>query len=216
MAYIGLRFTDAPFALLLESRAILHELTVQNVIDFISPDAMFDEDLWADEVIYHMLNTSVRDHVFRIGACTIDMDGWSMITLFRLKILHNTASSRKFTTARPKHLSYYCGLCIFRMETGVTAFNVIFKELIMHVRNETSDKEPKPPLKQSIRNSRQRDVYLTEYVPTDVTIVDRKLDVEASLSDADAVERMKGILALLDVLKRFPNEESLHVSSYMI
>jgi hypothetical protein len=75
MAYIGLRFTDAPFALLLESRAILHELTVQNVIDFISP-RMFDEDLWADEVIYHMLNTSVRDHVFRIRSLYDDMDGY--------------------------------------------------------------------------------------------------------------------------------------------
>jgi hypothetical protein len=157
MAYIGLRFTDAPFALLLESRAILHELTVQNVIDFISPDAMFDEDLWADEVIYHMLNTSVRDHVFRIGACTIDMDGWSMTYAFSdLKFYITLHLHVISSTARPKHLSYYCGLCIFRMETGVTAFNVIFKELIMHVRNETSDKEPKPPLKQSIRNSRQR------------------------------------------------------------
>jgi hypothetical protein len=34
------------------------------------------------------------------------------------------------------------------METGVkTAFNVIFKELIMHVRNETSDKELKAAIK---------------------------------------------------------------------
>jgi hypothetical protein len=45
--------------------------------------------------------------------------------------------------------------------------------------------------------------------------IDRKLDViEASLSDADAVERMKGILALWTFSARFPNE-SLHVSSYM-
>jgi hypothetical protein len=89
------------------------------------------------------------------------------------------------------------------METGVkTAFNVIFKELIMHVRNETSDKELKASIKTKYKKfETEGDVYLTEYVPTDVTIVDRKLDViEASLSDADAVERMKGIIALLDVL----------------
>jgi hypothetical protein len=64
MAYIGLKFTDAPFALL-ETRTILHGLTVQNVTDFISPDAMFDEDIWGDVVTDHMLNTSVRDHVFQ-------------------------------------------------------------------------------------------------------------------------------------------------------
>lgn len=89
------------------------------------------------------------------------------------------------------------------METGVkTAFNVIFKELIMHVRNETSDKELKAAIKTKYKKfETEGDTYLTEYAPTDVTIVDRKLDViEASLSDADAVERMKGILRLLDVL----------------
>jgi hypothetical protein len=47
-----------------------------------------------------------------------------------------------------------------------------------------------------------------------VTIVDQT-DVIDSLSDADAVERMKGILALWTFCKCFPNEESLHVSSYM-
>jgi hypothetical protein len=77
MAYIGLKFTDAPFALLLETRTILHGLTVQNVIDFISPDAMFDEDIWGDVVTDHMLNTSVRDHVFRIRSLyDSDMDGY--------------------------------------------------------------------------------------------------------------------------------------------
>jgi hypothetical protein len=80
----------------------------------------------------------------------------------------------------------------------------------MHVRNETSDKELKAGKKTKYKKfETEGDVYLTEYVPTDVTIVDRKLDViEASLSDADAVERMKGIPHFWTFSARFPNEES--------
>jgi hypothetical protein len=39
----------------------------------------------------------------------------------------------------------------------------------MHVRNETSDKELKAAIKTKYKEIRDRgDVYLTEYVPTDV------------------------------------------------
>jgi hypothetical protein len=63
-------------SLLLESRAISTNWPFKtSSTSFLH--AMFDEDLWADEVIYHMLNTSVR------GSCLqdkslydCDMDGY--------------------------------------------------------------------------------------------------------------------------------------------
>lgn len=91
------------------------------------------------------------------------------------------------------------------METSIkTAFNVVFKEFITHIRNETSDKDLKAAIKQKYKKfETEGDVYISEFVPADVTIVERKLeDIEKTLSDEDAISRMKSILPLLDVLKK--------------
>jgi hypothetical protein len=50
-------------------------------------------------------------------------------------------------------------------------FQCHLQELIMHVRNETSTKKPAAIKTKEIRH--RGDVYLTEYVPTDVTIDDQ-------------------------------------------
>jgi hypothetical protein len=88
------------------------------------------------------------------------------------------------------------------METSIkTAFNVV-KEFITHIRNETSDKDLKAAIKQKYKKfETEGDVYISEFVAADVTIVERKLeDIEKTLSD-EAINRMKSILPLLDVFK---------------
>jgi hypothetical protein len=84
-----------------------------------------------------------------------------------------------------------------------TAFNVVFKEFITHIRNETSDKDLKAAIKQKVQEIRDEGDVYTEFVAADVTIVERKLeDIEKTLSDEDAINRMKSILSLLDVFKK--------------
>jgi predicted transcriptional regulator len=73
------------------------------------------------------------------------------------------------------------------METSIkTAFNVV-KEFITHIRNETSDKDLKAAIKQKYKKfETEGDVYISEFVAADVTIVERKLeDIEKTLSDED-------------------------------
>jgi Ca2+-binding EF-hand superfamily protein len=52
------------------------------------------------------------------------------------------------------------------METSIkTAFNVVFKEFITHIRNETSDKDLKAAIKQKYKKfETEGDVYISEFV----------------------------------------------------
>jgi hypothetical protein len=109
MAYTSVSGSPTHLSLLLSKN---HSRIDRSKRHRLHPDAMFDEDL-GDEVTDHMLNTSVRDHVFRIRACT--MVTWMDIT--RLMTEHFSNLLNFFYLRDRNIFSYYCGLCIFRMET---------------------------------------------------------------------------------------------------
>lgn len=88
------------------------------------------------------------------------------------------------------------------LNTNVShAFNVVFKELIVLIKTETTDKELKSAVKQKYKKFETGgDSYLAEYEAA--SIIGRSAAVvEASLADKDAVARFNAILPLLDCFK---------------
>jgi hypothetical protein len=89
------------------------------------------------------------------------------------------------------------------METSIkTAFNVVFKVHHAHSQQKRRIRTSRRP-SSKVQEIRDRgDVYISEFVAADVTIVERKLeDIEKTLSDEDASSRVKSILPLLDVFE---------------